>query len=450
MHIQNRTAMVTFDFIIGILAGLATWIQFASFGDNAWRLFATWVALVAAIYYIVDALVALLSKRRPIGAEVCPMLQGGLIVSGILLLLIRIVYYVLDSYIPSVGMNVILIEFILPILMIMSWVMFSTKGKWRAYEPFYWLALPAVYVALILVSGELMPRSASLVYPYEFLDYPSIGIDTMLWWLAIFATATLIVGYIFWILDFALSGKLAEHIVMPKIKTVVIEEEVEDEEPEVVEKPKEKPVKLVTTGSRNLPVIEAQQAAKRTKNTQAKPKTSTNDEKSSKKSSKTVEAKPQVTNAKKTKQTEAKPEASGKGGKQTAPKPESENESKVARVEAKPKTERGTMLKTQDTKPKESDTQKSKPSAKAEGNKPDSTPPVRIIEKIDLAGDKGNEEKTESTKKSDMKQEVVIKDGQKTVVTKPISESKAQAQDNVKNTAKKAEDEPEADQKVTS
>lgn len=414
MHIQNRTAMVTFDFIIGILAGLATWIQFASFGDSAWRLFATWVALVAAIYYIVDALFALLAKRRPIGAEVCPMLQGGLIVSGILLLLIRIIYYMLDSYIPSVGVNVILIEFILPVLMIMSWVMFSAKGKWRAYEPFYWLALPAVYVALILVSGELMSRSASLVYPYEFLDYPSIGIDTMLWWFAIFAVAILIVGYIFWILDFALSGKLAEHIVMPKIKTVVIEEEVEDEEPEVIEKPKEKPVKLVTTGSRNLPVIEAQQATKRAKNAQAKPKTSANDGKSSK----TVEAKPQVTNAKKTEQTAAKP-----------------------------KTEKGTTPKAQDTKPKESDTQKPKPSAKAEENKPASTPPVRIIEKIDLTGDKGNKKKTESTKESDTKQEVVIKDGQKTVVTKPVSEPKSQ--DDTKNTAKKAEGGAKTDQKVT-
>lgn len=431
MHIQNRTAMVTFDFIIGILAGLATWIQFASFGDSAWRLFATWVALVAAIYYIVDALFALFAKRRPIGTEVCPMLQGGLIVSGILLLLIRVVYYALDSYIPSIGVNVILIEFILPILMIMSWVMFSVKGKWRAYEPFYWLALPAVYVALILVSGELMSRSASLVYPYEFLDYPSIGIDTMLWWFAIFATATLIVGYIFWILDFALSGKLAEHIVMPKIKTVVIEEEVEDEEPEVIEKPKEKPVKLVTTGSRNLPVIEAQQAAKKAKAARGNSKaTPANNGKNDEPKTKTA------------------PMNSGKDGEAVGIKPQANEAKKTKQTEVKPKTEKGTMSKTQDTKPKESDAQKPKPSAKAEENKPASTPPVRIIEKIDLTGDKGNEKKTASTKKPDMKQEVVIKNGQKTVVAKPVSESKSQ--DNVKNTAKKAEDEPKADQKVTS
>lgn len=326
MHIQNRTATVIFNFIIGALAALATWIQFLSFGHDAWRLFATWVTLVAAIYYMLDAIVALLAKRRPVGAEFCPMLQGGLIVSGITLLLIRIICYAMDSYIPSAGGNVMLSEFILPVLMIVTWVMFNQKGKWRVYEPFYWLALPGIYAFAILVSGEFMPHNARLIYPYEFLDYPSIGIDTMLWWFAIFAVVILIVGYIFWILDFAMSGKLSKHIVMPKIKTVVIEEEVEDEKtiPEVVEKPEEKPVKLVTTGSRNLPVIKAQAAKKS--------------------------------------QAQSQP---------TKPTQNNQN-SKSPDIKVK-----------ESTKPKAS-SEKSKADATEKTSKP-STPPVRIIEKVEIA-----------------------------------------------------------------
>lgn len=385
MHIQNRTATVIFSFIIGVLAALAAWIQFLSFGHDAWRLFATWVALVAAIYYILDAVVALLAKRRPVGAELCPMLQGGLIVSGITLLLIRIICYAMDSYIPGAGGNVMLSEFILPVLMIMSWVMFSQKGKWRAYEPFYWLALPGIYASAILVSGEFMPRNARLVYPYEFLDYPSIGIDTMLWWFAIFAVAILIVGYIFWILDFAMSGKLSEHIVMPKIKTVVIEEEVEDEEatPEVTEKPEEKPVKLVTTGSRNLPVIKAQAAKK-------------------------SQSQPQTT----------KPAQNNQNHKPS--------DTKTTKEPAEPKTPE---------KPKADTTEKT--------SKSSSTPPVRIIEKVEIAevkkpqpsksdgaklekpekSDKPEKDnKTEKPSKSDKpnsSQEIVVADGKKSVAPKP-------------------------------
>lgn len=358
--------MVIFDFIIGVLAALATWIQFLSFGHDAWRLFATWVALVAAIYYILDATITLLAKRRSAGAEVCPMLQGGLIVSGITLVLIRIVGCAMDSYIPSASSNVVLSEFILPVLMIMSWVMFSQKGKWRAHDPFYWLAFPGIYASATLVSGEFMSRTARLVYPYEFLNYPSIGIDTMLWWFAIFAVVILIVGYVFWILDFALSGKLSEHIVMPKIKIVVIEEEVEDDapEPEVVEKPEEKPVKLVTTGSRNLPVIKAQ-AAKKSQPQSAKPNPNRQDN--------------------------AKPSGV-----------------KSAKSSTKSKTA-GDVKTPEKPSSAEKPNNPEKPSSAEKPSQSTSTPPVRIIEKIDISDTKPapktqpktDDKKSEKTDKAD-------------------------------------------------
>lgn len=338
MHIQSRAAMIVFNFVIGVLAALATWIQFSSFGNDAWRLLATWVALIAAIYYILNATAVLFSKRRIIGLELCPVLQGGLIVAGITLLLIRIVCYAMDSYLPSAGLNFLLIDLILPLLMIMSWVMFSIKGKWRVHDPFYWLAMLTAYFCAILASGEFMPRSARMIYPYEFLNYPSIGIDTMLWWLAIFAAVILIVGYIFWVLDFALSGKLSKCIVMPKIKTVVIEEEVEDEEsePEVVEKPEEKPVKLVTTGSRNLPVIRAQAAKK-------------------------ASTKPSSTQAKKT-------------------------DKKSTTISSN-----SSQSKTSDTKKSSSKTEKPTKNTQTTAN----TAPVRIIAKINIADEKPTSEKPE-------------------------------------------------------
>jgi len=385
--------MVMFDFIIGLIAALATWIQFASFGDAAWRLLATWVALIATIYYIVDAAVTLLAKRRPLGTELCPMLQGGLIVAGIMLILIRVVYYTLDSYIPGVGINIMLIEFILPVLMIISWVMFSLKGKWRAHEPFYWLGLLASYVALILVSGELMSRSAPLVYPYEFLNYPSIGIDTMLWWLAIFAVVTLIAGYAFWILDFALSGHLNEHIVMPKIKTVVIEEEVEDEAPapEIIEKPKEKPVKLVTTGSRNLPVIAAQQA---TKKTPAKPKTSSDKpHQQTGQQSETDHKSPAEKQPEVKKQAQVEKQAPAEKSNKPTGNPDKSTKAQPAKSEPKAETKPEPK-----DKPEPKTKAESKAESKPEDSKPTSPPPVRIIEKIDLTESKSSKAKKDGDK----------------------------------------------------
>lgn len=257
MRIQNRTARIVFNLVISVIAALATWIQFLSFGLDAWRLLPTWVALLAVVYYGTDALADIFAKNRAAGSELCPMIQGGLIVSGIVLIIIQIVGYAMDSYIPGARGNTMLISFILPVLMILSWSMFSVKGKWRVSEPFYWLAIIMTYIGGVLASAEFMSRSARMIYPYEFLNYPLIGIDTMLLWLLLLASIVLIIGYVFWLLDFSLSGELSQHIVMPKIKTVVIEEEIEDEpsDTESYEKPTEKPVKLVTTGSRSLPVL---------------------------------------------------------------------------------------------------------------------------------------------------------------------------------------------------
>lgn len=263
MHIQNRTAMALFDLVIGLFAALATWIQFSQFGNEAWRLFATWVASFTTIYYIVDAAIVFFSKRRPIGREVCPMLQGALIIAGITVPLIHIICRVMGDTTMIAVPNVAFLEIILPVLMIMSWVMFSEKSKWHAYDPFYWLGLFAGYIALSLIIGEFIPHSNPNAYLYAFLDYPRIGIDNMLLWLAIIAVAILIVGYLFWLLGFAFSGQLTERVVMPKIKTIVIEEEIADEpspDEKPDEKPEEKPVKLVTTGSRNLPVLQAQRS----------------------------------------------------------------------------------------------------------------------------------------------------------------------------------------------
>lgn len=221
--------MAISEFLIGALSAFAVWGQFTSFGYDAWRLLSTWVALVAAVYYLASALVTLIWHRRPIGREYCPMLQGGIIVTALFLLILRVICYSLDVFVPGTVSNIWLIEFLLPILMLLEWVLFSKKGVWRYFEPFYWLAFSLIYFTAILVSAEFMPRTAPLIYSYEFVNYPVVGIDQMLWWLAIFAAIILIVGYVLWLLDFALSGQLARHVVMPRIKTVIVEEEVIDE-----------------------------------------------------------------------------------------------------------------------------------------------------------------------------------------------------------------------------
>ena len=92
-----------------------------------------------------------------------------------------------------------------------------------------------------------MSSSAVLRYPYEFLNWPEIGIENMLWQLAVVATFVLIFGYLCWLIDFAMSGKLAQAVVLPHIKTVIIEDgEVVEEDVKGAKKPKVEKVEKVS------------------------------------------------------------------------------------------------------------------------------------------------------------------------------------------------------------
>lgn len=52
----------------------------------------------------------------------------------------------------------------------------------------------------------------------------------MVWWIALVSLIILVIGYSLFLLDFALSGAVHRYIVLPKIKTIIIEEEIEDTE----------------------------------------------------------------------------------------------------------------------------------------------------------------------------------------------------------------------------
>lgn len=229
MYIKSRTANIVYKLIIGILAGIGLALEFATFGQPAWRLFATWFLLFTTIYYIVSALIFAIAKKRQSSKTLCPMLQGAILIAGIFLLTARLISWCGDFYLPGAGgLGSSLIEFLLPILVFCDWLVFSQKGFWRTVEPWYWLAFPALYFCFIMLTALVLPSASVLRYPYDFLDFSAVGFDTMCWSLGIIALLILVFGYLCVTLDFALSGKLGQHVVLPKIKVMVIEEEAPD------------------------------------------------------------------------------------------------------------------------------------------------------------------------------------------------------------------------------
>ena len=64
------------------------------------------------------------------------MLQGALVVVGMILLAGVTIFYAVDMVNPGVsGLAASLVYYILPVLILLDWIIFSEKGYWRAIEP---------------------------------------------------------------------------------------------------------------------------------------------------------------------------------------------------------------------------------------------------------------------------------------------------------------------------
>lgn len=231
MYIRNKLVASFYKLSLGLISVYGFWMTLANFGVTAWRLFSTWVLLIGAIYFCISALILALSNKREPGDAPCPMLEGALIVAFLMQATTAIACLINDEYFPGLsGFAAILAYYILPVLTLLDWCLFNKKGLWRAVDPFYWLALPLSYSAMIILTANMLPSSTSLLYPVAFLDYNTYGLWEMFSWLALVGLLILIFGYILILLDAFMGGVIAKHIVLPRIRTVTVDDEGEPDD----------------------------------------------------------------------------------------------------------------------------------------------------------------------------------------------------------------------------
>jgi len=223
MYIQNRYAKIAYRSVIVLLAFVGLWLEFISFGEKAWRLLTTWYVLIAGVYYGVNIVISIIKPKQH-GAMCCSMLHGAIILTGLMLLIGDIAAATgAFDVLGLEGIGCFLTNFLLPILIFLDWIIFVRKGTWRVIDPWYWLAWLIIYAGIIILTAR---GARDWPYPYSFLDYQAIGIDIMIWWILLISVIALAAGYAIMLLDFALSGEIHKYIVMPRIKTIVIEEEI--------------------------------------------------------------------------------------------------------------------------------------------------------------------------------------------------------------------------------
>ena len=211
MYIPNRPLSAGYKFLTAIIAALGFWLLIQSYPNSAVTYLATFVTLFAAIYFLLATFKVLFGHRHHPWRAFCPVWHGTIVLGGLLVLITQLVAALFPDAALQVplGPSALLASLVLPLLILFDWVLFSKKSTWRFVDPWYWLCLPLVYLALNYFLIGTTVSDQPLVYPYGFMDYLTMGvIPTLIWTASVFGGA-LLLGYFLTAADRALRPREA-------------------------------------------------------------------------------------------------------------------------------------------------------------------------------------------------------------------------------------------------
>lgn len=225
MPFQKKTASLTVKIFILALAAIGLVTEFATWGEQAWRLFNVWIMLITGVYFLIETICQIAHRKEHNAKNVLSSrIMALLVVNNLIILMSHIISWFawLDLPVNAGGFGDIIVCYIVPILVLLDWSCFAQKGQLRPSDPFYFLAPAMIYTALIIITANNAATVSPLLYPYECLDYANFGIIPMSFAILMVTVSILLGGFIFLVCDFAASGKLSSYVVLPKIKTVVL------------------------------------------------------------------------------------------------------------------------------------------------------------------------------------------------------------------------------------
>jgi hypothetical protein len=110
-----------------------------------------------------------------------------------------------------------ILHYVCPIMVLMDYLLFDVKGKYRRFEPFLWLIIPVAYVIFSQLRGAYGSNitGTESSYPYPFLDPTPAGAGSgMILYVGIMLAGFLMLGYVIFMID---------HTMYKKNKTKVLD-----------------------------------------------------------------------------------------------------------------------------------------------------------------------------------------------------------------------------------
>lgn len=216
MYIKNNVAALSYRIIFVLISAAGLILQFSnSFAYGKVLIcYYTILSNILCFLYFVYLVLARPKKEKPLlkgaitmcititGLVYHFMLSGGTMGSAT-----GLSAQIISNYI---------LHYIVPIMVILDYLLFFEKGKYKWFHPFVWLVIPYVYAAFIFIRayfGEAIfmgfgPDSKPSRFPYPFVDVDLLGMNKVVLMIIGITFAFLILGFISYGIDKLLGKKL--------------------------------------------------------------------------------------------------------------------------------------------------------------------------------------------------------------------------------------------------
>lgn len=211
MRIKNMRLSVIFKLSLVIAAAIAILIQVEPFSGNPRWSALNYYTLMTNVLCLVYFFAAMIYEGHS-GGTLLPTLKGA-VVLGITITGLVFHFLLSGSYGAEGAMawSNILLHYIVPIMSVMDWLLFSDKGHYSPKSPFLWILLPDVYFVYVQIRVML---GASLGSGGNRYIYPFINVDALGWGKVI--VNGLVLNLFFILLGFLFV--LADKLVARKVK----------------------------------------------------------------------------------------------------------------------------------------------------------------------------------------------------------------------------------------
>ncbi len=163
--------------------------------------------ILCAVYFLPSVFCTLRNNKKTLLPQVKGALVMCITVTGM------VYHFMLAGKFEMQGtllISNILLHYVVPLMTVLDWILFDSKGNYTRYSPFLWLIAPLayfVYVVVRVAGGALLgPYGAK--YPYYFMDIDALGFGTVMLINLVMVVFFLILGYIIVWIDHRLWSKV--------------------------------------------------------------------------------------------------------------------------------------------------------------------------------------------------------------------------------------------------